>query len=147
MQHIFHKVGQPIRVEVIEMREGKIRLGLEGGPRPEPRAPRPERSERPRVAGAGGPSARAGHGPGAGRPDRPRREGGGGVPSDRGDRGGRGDRDRGERPRRDSGGRGRDERTNIVASTVNANEPTTMALALRKAMEEAKRKAEGGAGK
>lgn len=138
------KVGQAVRVEVIEMREGKIRLGLEGGPRPEARAPRAERSERPREAGAGGASSRAGHGPGAGRPDRPRREGGGG---ERSDRGGRGDRDRGERPRRDAGGRGRDERTNIVASTVNANEPTTMALALRKAMEEARRKAEGGAGK
>jgi hypothetical protein len=132
-----------VRVEVIEMREGKIRLGLEGGPRPEPRAPRAERPERPREAGARASSPHAGHGPGAGRPDRPRREGGG----ERGDRAGRGDRDRGERPRRDSGGRGRDERTNIVASTVSANEPTTMALALRKAMEEAKRKAEGGAGK
>ncbi len=118
------KVGQPLRVEVIELREGKIRLGLEGGPRPEPRAPRAERGE-------GG--------------DR----GGRGERGDRGDRGDRGGRDRGgrgdrgDRPRRDDrGGRGgRDERTHIVASTVQANEPTTMALALRKAMEEAKRKA------
>lgn len=116
------KVGQAVRVEVIELREGKIRLGLEGGPRPEPRAPRPERAE-------------GGHGPG-------------GRGGDRGGRGGRGDRDRGDRPRREGGGRGgRDERPNIVSSTVPANEPTTMALALRKAMEEAKRKAEAKGGK
>lgn len=119
------KVGQAVRVEVIELREGKIRLGLEGGPRPEPRAPRPERAE-------------GGHGPG----------GRGGERGDRGGRGGRGDRDRGDRPRREGGGRGgRDERPNIVSSTVPANEPTTMALALRKAMEEAKRKAEAKGGK
>lgn len=113
------KVGQPVRVEVIELREGKIRLGLEGGPRPEPRAPRAERE--------------GGHG--------------GGGRGERGDRGGRGGRDRGDRPRREGGGRGgRDERPNIVSSTVPANEPTTMALALRKAMEEAKRKAEAKGG-
>lgn len=125
------KVGQPVRVEVIELREGKIRLGLEGGPRPEPRAPRAERAE-------GG-----GHGPGERGPRSDR-----GPRGDRGERGGRGDRDRGDRPRREGGGRGgRDERPNIVSSTVPANEPTTMALALRKAMEEAKRKAEGKGGK
>lgn len=101
------KVGQPLRVEVIELREGKIRLGLEGGPRPEPRAPRPER--------AGGGPARLGRE----RDERPRRQGGGGS--------------RGAR----------DARPSIVSSTVPANEPTTMALALRKAMEEARRKAEG----
>lgn len=114
------KVGQPVRVEVIELREGKIRLGLEGGPRPEPRAPRAERAE-------------GGHGPGAR-----------GERGDRGGRGGRGDRDRerGDRPRREGGRGGRDERPHIISSTVPANEPTTMALALRKAMEEAKRKAE-----
>lgn len=128
------KVGQAVRVEVIELREGKIRLGLEGGPRPEPRAPRAERAEGGR--GPGGPGGH-GHGPGAR-----------GERGDRGDRGGRGgrgdrDRDRGDRPRREGGGRGgRDDRPNIVSSTVPANEPTTMALALRKAMEEAKRKAE-----
>jgi small subunit ribosomal protein S1 len=120
------KVGQAVRVEVIELREGKIRLGLEGGPRPEPRAPRPERAE-----GGHGPGGRGGD-----RGDRPRREGAG-----------RGDRDRGDRPRREGGGRGgRDDRPNIVSSTVPANEPTTMALALRKAMEEAKRKAEAKGG-
>ena len=120
------KVGQPLRVEVIELREGKIRLGLEGGPRPEPRAPRAEHAE-------------GGHGPGS-RGERGDRGGRGG----RGDRGDRGGRDRDDRPRREGGGRGpRDERPTIVSSTVPANEPTTMALALRKAMEEAKRKAEG----
>ncbi len=105
------KVGQPLKVEVIELREGKIRLGLEGGPRPEPRAPRGERGE-------GG---------------------------ERGERGGRGRGGRGDRPRReDRGGRGgREERTHIVSSTPPSNEPTLMALALRKAMEEAKRRAEG----
>lgn len=106
------KIGQPVRVEVIELREGKIRLGLEGGPRPEPRAPRAPRAER---------------------------EGGG-----RSGRGERGGLERSDRPRREGPGRGaREERPNIVSSTVPANEPTTMALALRKAMEDARRKAEG----
>lgn len=138
------KVGQAVRVEVIELREGKIRLGLEGGPRPEPRAPRAERSERAEGGHGHGPGGRGGDrgGPGGRGGDR------GGPGGRGGDRGGRGDRDRGDRPRREGGGRGaRDDRPNIVSSTVPANEPTTMALALRKAMEEAKRKAEEKGGK
>lgn len=110
-----YKVGQPLKVEVIELREGKIRLGLEGGPRPEPRAPRGDRPER----GEGG------------------RGGRGGDRGDRGDRGGRGG---------DRGGRGRgsrDDRPSVITSSTAPEGPTMMALALRKAMEEAKRKAEG----
>ena len=122
------KVGQPVRVEVIEMREGKIRLGLEGGPRPEPRAPRPERAERSERPAGGG------HGAGGGR--------GGDRGGRGGDRGGRGG-DRGGRGE-GRGSRGpRDERPSIISSSTAPEGPTMMALALRKAMEEAKRKAEG----
>jgi small subunit ribosomal protein S1 len=114
-------VGQVVRVELLESKEGKLRLRLEGAtPQPDDR---PQRSERP--AGGGG--------------DRGPRGGG-----DRGgDRGGRGGAGGGGR-----GGRGREERGPQSWSTpVSPNEPTMMALALRKAMEEAKRKAEGKASK
>jgi small subunit ribosomal protein S1 len=171
------KVGQPVKVEVIEMREGKIRLGLEGGPRPEPRAPRPERAEGGVGGGAGG-GVGGSRGPGAGRGDRGGDRGGAGGGARGGERGGAhggdrgasggdrgasggdrgargGDRgargsDRGDRGERggDRGGRGRGEgRPMVISSSPLPEGPTMMALALRKAMEEAKRKSEAKGGK
>lgn len=109
-------MGRTLTVHVIEVKGPRIRLSL--NPDAKPREERPERRSGPRAEGGG----RGERGP---RGDRgPRREGG-----DRRDRG----------PRGGAGG----ERTVIVAtSTRPDNEPTTMALALRKAMEEARRKAE-----
>ncbi len=113
-------LGQTVRVELLESKEGKLRLRLEGAtPVVEERPARP----------AGGP-----------------REGGGGrgERSDRGPRESRGPRE-GRGPRGERGGR--EERTPTSWSTPKTpNEPTTMALALRKAMEEARRKQGGSNG-
>jgi len=132
------KVGAPVRVEILESREGRLRLRLEGAT-PIAREPRPDgapRAERP----AGGSAA----GERRGRPGRGTAERGAGPPrgeraagSERAGRGGRGER---ERP-------ARREAPSVRASAPARNEPqelTTMALALRKAMEEARRKQEGG---
>lgn len=102
-----YSVGQTIRVEILESKEGKLRLRLEGAT--------PVVEERPaRAPREGGDRPRG---------DRPQ--------GDRGDRGGRGDR----------GPRGREERGPTSWSTPKQpNEPTMMALALRKAMEEAAKK-------
>jgi small subunit ribosomal protein S1 len=98
------------------------------------RGPRGERMER-----GGGGAGRGGE-----RSERgPRGGGGGGGRSDRGgDRGGRGGRDGGGD--REHGGRGERSRepryVQMPLQQSNPDEPTTMALALRKAMEEAKKR-------
>jgi small subunit ribosomal protein S1 len=129
-------VGQVVRVELLESKEGKLRLRLEGAtPQVDDR---PARSERPAGGDRG---ARGGAGGGAG---------GGFGGGDRGGRGGAGGGRGGFGGGRGGagGGRGREERGPQSWSTpVSPNEPTMMALALRKAMEEAKRKAEGKASK
>jgi small subunit ribosomal protein S1 len=129
-------VGQVVRVELLESKEGKLRLRLEGAtPVVEERAARPERP-----AGSGAPRSGGDRGPRPGGD----RAGRGGPGGDRGGRGGPGG-DRGGRGG-PGGGRGREERGPQSWSTpVSPNEPTMMALALRKAMEEAKRKAGGKA--
>ena len=130
-------VGQVVRCELLESKEGKLRLRLEGAtPIIEERPARPagtgaregaaSRSERPQ---GGARDHRGGGGAGGGR---------GGPGGDRGGRGG---------PGGDRGGRGREDRGAPTSwSTPKLpNEPTTMALALRKAMEQAKAKADGAA--
>ena len=119
-----YPTGQPLRVQILEVRENRIRLTLEG--RPHPPAERPPQGER------------GGRGRGGAFGDRPRggRPGGPGGPG-RGPRhGGPGRGGRSEGP----GGGG----TVIVSSssTTPAGEKplTAMAIALRKAMEEAKKK-------
>jgi small subunit ribosomal protein S1 len=118
-------VGQTIRVELLESKEGKLRVRLEGAtPIVEER---PARTPRPEGAGGGERPERGGRG------DRgPRGGGDRGPRGDRGDRGGR-------------GGRGDDRAPTSWSTPKQPNEPTTMALALRKAMEEAKRKQGGSA--
>jgi small subunit ribosomal protein S1 len=118
-------VGQVVRVEIIEGREGKLRLRLEGAT-PQPGDERPARPA--------GDAPRGDRSPRTGGGDRPRGGGGGGGGGDRGGRGG-------------PGGARREDRgmPTSWSTPKQANEPTTMALALRKAMEEAKRKQGGQA--
>ena len=119
-------LGSTLQVQLDESRDGKLRLMLPGGtPAPRPGA-REAQGDRPARADRG---PRGGGGGGGPRGDRGPREGG--PRRDRGDRGDRG---------------GRDAAPRIVSSSTSTNEPTTMALALRKAMEAAKLKAgKGGA--
>jgi small subunit ribosomal protein S1 len=120
-------VGQTVRVELLESKEGKLRLRLEGAtPIVEERPARP----------AGG--AREGGAPRGDRPAGGARDHRGGAGGGRGGPGG----DRGDR-----GGRNREDRglPTSWSTPKLPNEPTMMALALRKAMEEAKRKAGGPA--
>jgi len=162
--------GQKVRVLVIEPRQGKVRLRLEGAtPRTDER---PERSggeaagARPASGAPATPGAPEGTGEGAprrsperGRPERGRgreagRSGFGGegrAPEGRRakrsrDEGARFGRDRDSRDFDESGERGGDARRPreskvIVVSTRPASEELTpMALALRKAMEKANEK-------
>ena len=118
-------VGQVVRVELLESKEGKLRLRLEGAtPIVEERPARPAGG--PREGGA--PAGRSS----AGRLARRARRVAG---------------RRTWRPGRPAAARWPAARTAALPTSWSTpkqpNEPTTMALALRKAMEQARRKADG----
>jgi small subunit ribosomal protein S1 len=146
-----YTMGQTIKVEVIGIREGKIRLGLPGRVREQ----RPEAAAEPSTRFEQQPARppRQGRGERPGKPERGNR-------SDRGERqqgrtGGRRDRterdwqgtpeerpDWQNRPER-HGRRDRHEHENtrpVTTTRRDDQELTTMAIALRKAMERAKEK-------
>jgi small subunit ribosomal protein S1 len=140
-------LGSTVRVEILEPKQGKVRLRLEGATPaapPMPAAERPEGSPRRERGPRTGGGERGGRGgPRGERPERGREE--------RGERGGgRGRRERGPREagERRAGRPPRDpdrENSRPFASSSSGEEPPSpMALALRKAMEEARRKESDG---